>query len=188
MGHRIESLNIDLLNALTGEERWLTETLNAACAFSNLIDYRTGDLRWAFVVDPYLRVTQACSADSHVTADSLSFGNPHPELYDTRSFIIGEQYVNMISDWQTVNTQDNDVHEVFKFIGEAMLTNAFIIERPDGTVKGYNCTVTRQGDTLHVSPAEKQITSLHYNLSSPLTVRFPGHTPTDLSGGFLGWL
>ena len=173
---------------LTGEERWLTETLNAACAFSNLIDYRTGDLRWAFVVDPYLRVTQACSADSHVTADSLSFGNPHPELYDTRSFIIGEQYVNMISDWQTVNTQDNDVHEVFKFIGEAMLTNAFIIERPDGTVKGYNCTVTRQGDTLHVSPAEKQITSLHCNLSSPLTVRFPGHTPTDLSGGFLGWL
>lgn len=63
---------------LTGEERWLTETFNAACAFSNLIDYRTGDLRWAFVVDPYLRVTQACSADSHVTADSLSFGNPHP--------------------------------------------------------------------------------------------------------------
>ena len=188
MGHRIESLNIDLLNALTGEERWLTETLNAAGAFSNLIDYRTGDLRWAFVVDPYLRVTQACSADSHVTADSLSFGNPHPELYDTRSFIIGEQYVNMISDWQTVNTQDNDVHEVFKFIGEAMLTNAFIIERPDGTVTGYNCTVTRHGDTLHVSPAEKQITSLHCNLSSPLTVRFPGHTPTDLPGGFLGWL
>ena len=173
---------------LTGEERWLTETFNAACAFSNLIDYRTGDLRWAFVVDPYLRVTQACSADSHVTADSLSFGNPHPELYDTRSFIIGEQYVNMISDWQTVNTQDNDVHEVFKFIGEAMLTNAFIIERPDGTVTGYNCTVTRHGDTLHVSPAEKQITSLHCNLSSPLTVRFPGHTPTDLPGGFLGWL
>lgn len=76
-----------------------------------------GDIRWAFVVDPYLRVTQACSADSHVTADSLSFGNPHPELYVTRSFVIGEQYVNMISDWQTVNTQDNYVHEVFKFIG-----------------------------------------------------------------------
>lgn len=173
---------------LTGEERWLTETFNAACAFSNLIDYRTGDLRWAFVVDPYLRVTQACSADSHVTADSLSFGNPHPELYDTRSFVIGEQYVNMISDWQTVNTQDNDVHEVFKFIGEALLTNAFIIERPDGSVSGYNCTVSRHGDTLRVTPAEKQITSLHCNLSNAWTVSFPGHSSTDLPADFLGWL
>lgn len=185
MGHRIESLNIDLLN---GEERWLTETFNAACAFSNLIDYRTGDLRWAFVVDPYLRVTQACSADSHVTADSLSFGNPHPELYDTRSFVIGEQYVNMISDWQTVNTQDNDVHEVFKFIGEALLTNAFIIEHPDGSVTGYNCTVSRHGGTLRVTPAEKQITRLHCNLSGPWTVVFPGSDTAQLPAGYLGWL
>lgn len=173
---------------LTGEERWLTETFNAACAFSNLIDYRTGDLRWAFVVDPYLRVTQACSADSHVTADSLSFGNPHPELYDTRSFVIGEQYVNMISDWQTVNTQDNDVHEVFKFIGEALLTNAFIIEHPDGSVTGYNCTVSRHGDTLRVTPAEKQITRLHCNLSGPWTVVFPGSDTAQLPAGYLGWL
>lgn len=150
--------------------------------------HRTGDLRWAFVVDPYLRITQACSADSHVTADSLSFGNPHPELYDTRSFVIGEQYVNMISDWQTVNTQDNDVHEVFKFIGEALLTNAFIIEHPDGFVTGYNCTVSRHGDTLRVTPAEKQITRLHCNLSNAWTVIFPGHSSTDLPAGFLGWL
>lgn len=103
---------------LTGEEKWLLQTFNAMGAFANLIDYKTGDLRWAFVVDPHLRVEQACSADTHYTADSLSFGNPHPRLYDTRKFVIGEQYVNMISDWQTVNTQDNDVHELFKCIGE----------------------------------------------------------------------
>lgn len=147
-----------------------------------------GDIRWAAAVDPYLRVTQACSADSHVTADSLSFGNPHPELYVTRSFVIGEQYVNMISDWQTVNTQDNDVHEVFKFIGEALLTNAFIIEHPDGSVTGYNCTVSRHGDTLRVTPAEKQITRLHCNLSGPWTVVFPGSDTAQLPAGYLGWL
>jgi len=171
---------------LTGEERWLKETYNAMGAFSNLIDYRTGDLRWAFVVDPYLKVKQACSADTHVTADSLSFGNPHPELYDTREFVIGEQYVNMISDWQTVNTQDNDVHELFKCIGEAMLTNAFIVERANGEIIGYNCHVTRQGNKLTVKADEKQITHLHCNLKKPYTVSFNGKTH-ELAPNYLGW-
>ena len=171
---------------LTGDERWLLETYNAAGAFSHLIDYRTGDLRWAFVVDPYLRVRQACSADTHVTADSLSFGNPHPDLYDTRTFVIGEQYVNMISDWQGVNTQDNDVHEVFKFMGEAMLTNAFVVERADGAVVGYNCRVTRQGNTLQVEADEKQMTNLHCNLRNAYKVSFRGQT-RELKPHYLGW-
>lgn len=171
---------------LTGDERLLKETYNAMGAFSNLIDYRTGDLRWAFVVDPYLKVKQACSADTHVTADSLSFGNPHPELYDTREFVIGEQYVNMVSDWQTVNTQDNDVHELFKCIGETMLTNAFVVERADGEVTGYNCQVTRQGSRLTVKAAEKQITHLHCNLKKSYTVSFSGNTRA-LSPNYLGW-
>ena len=94
---------------LTGDEQWLLQSYNAMGAFSNLIDYKTGNLRWAFVVDPYLEVRQTCSADTHVTADSLSFGNPHPDLYDTRTFVIGEQYVNMISDWQGVNTHARGV-------------------------------------------------------------------------------
>lgn len=171
---------------LTGSERWLRETFNAMGAFSNLIDYRDGDLRWAFVIDPYLRVTQACSPDSHFTADSLSFGNPHPELYDTRRFVIGEQYVPMVSDWQTVNTQDNDVHEVFKCIGEAVLTNAFIIERPDGTIVGYNCSVNPRGDVIEVKAPEKQITNLHANLQSPATIVFSGQKKR-VPEKFMGW-
>lgn len=171
---------------LTGEERWLQETYNAMGAFANLIDFRSGDLRWAFVVDPYLKVKQACSADTHVTADSLSFGNPHPELYDTREFVIGEQYVNMVSDWQTVNTQDNDVHEVFKCMGEAMLTNAFVVERPDGEVKGYNCQVTRRGNELKVVATESQIVNLHCNLKHPFTVFFKGKSQA-LKIDYQGW-
>ena len=141
---------------LTGEEKWLQQTFNAMGAFANLIDYRTGNLRWAFVVDPHLKVEQACSPDRNCTFDSLTFGNPHPHLYDTRKFVIGEQYVNMISDWQPVNTQDNDVHELFKFMGESVLTNAFIIEREDGSVAGYNCQVKRQGNHLDVTPFENR--------------------------------
>lgn len=172
---------------LTGNERWLRETWNAAGAFSNLIDYKTGDLRWAFVVDPYVRATQACSPDSRITADSLSFGNPHPYLYDTRKFVIGEQYVNMVSDWQGVNTQDNDVHEVFKFIGEAFLTNAFVGERPDGSLYAYNCKVTRVGkDGLKVTAPERQIVNLHCNLKKAYNVTFSGKS-RYLPEGFLGW-
>lgn len=161
---------------LTGEEKWLQQTFNAMGAFANLIDYRTGDLRWAFVVDPHLKVEQACSPDRNCTFDSLTFGNPHPRLYDTRKFVIGEQYVNMISDWQPVNTQDNDVHELFKCMGETVLTNAFIIEREDGSVAGYNCRVKRQGNRLEVTPFEKQIIHLHYNLKHPFDIRFNGKT------------
>lgn len=155
-------------------------------AFANLIDYRNGNLRWAFVVDPHLRVEQACSPDRKVTFDDLSFGNPHPKLYDTRKFVIGEQYVNMISDWQTVNTQDNDVHEVFKCIGETVLTNAFILERADGTVVGYNCKVKQEKGRLTVQGDEKQITRLHCNLKHPFEVTFQGKK-TRMNAG-MGWM
>ena len=171
---------------LTGDERWLLESYNATGAFSHLIDYKNGKLHWAFVVDPYLQVKQACSADTHVTADSLSFGNPHPELYATRNFVIGEQYVNMISDWQTVNTQDNDVHELYKFMGESMLTNAFVVERADGSMKGYNCTVVNKGGRLEVTADEKQMTNLHCNLQKAHTVFFKG-TKKELPAHYLGW-
>ncbi|HIR34081.1 MAG TPA: hypothetical protein IAB85_07695 [Candidatus Coprenecus merdigallinarum] len=70
----------------------------------------------------------------------------------------------------------------------ALLTNAFIIEHPDGSVSGYNCTVSRHGDTLRVTPAEKQITRLHCNLSGPWTVVFPGSDTAQLPAGYLGWL
>lgn len=172
---------------LTGEERWLRETFNAMGAFSNMVDNRSGDLRWAFVVDPYLRVRQACGADTTVTADSLSFGNPHPDLYPTRSFVIGEQYVGMISDWQTVNTQDNDVHELFKCMSEAVLTNAFVVEREDGEIVGYNCKATRHGDRIEVVPTEKQITQLHCNLHTATTVEFLGQS-RKVEKFYRGWL
>lgn len=172
---------------LTGEEKWLEQTFNAMGAFAGLIDYKTGQLRWAFVVDPHLEVEQACSADTKLTFSDLSFGNPHPRLYETRRFVIGEQYVNMVSDWQTVNTQDNDVHEVFKCLGEAVLTHAFVIEQADGTFTGYNCRIKKTASGLKVIPNEKQITRLHINLKHPLRISFNGKEK-QADGELLGWL
>lgn len=157
---------------LTLDEKYLKETFNAAGAFAGLIDQETGKLRWAFVVDPYLRVRQIAAPVEGLTFDDVTTGNPHPDFYGSREFTIGEQYVDMISSWQPVNSQDNDVHEVFKFIEEAVLTNAFIVEREDGTVVGYNCSVEKRGRRLIVVPAEKQIVNLHKNLKSKYKVVF----------------
>lgn len=157
---------------LTLDEKYLKETFNAAGAFAGLIDQETGKLRWAFVVDPYLRVRQIAAPVEGLTFDDVTTGNPHPDFYGSREFTIGEQYVDMISSWQPVNSQDNDVHEVFKFIEEAVLTNAFIVEREDGTVVGYNCSIEKRGRRLIVVPAEKQIVNLHKNLKSKYKVVF----------------
>lgn len=157
---------------LTLDERYLKETFNAAGAFAGLIEQETGKLRWAFVVDPYLRVRQIAAPVEGLTFDDVTTGNPHPDFYGSREFTIGEQYVDMISSWQPVNSQDNDVHEVFKFIEEAVLTNAYIVEREDGTVVGYNCSVEKRGRRLVVVPAERQIVNLHMNLKSRYKVAF----------------
>ena len=53
---------------LTGEERWIRETFDAATAFAALIDHKTGDLNWAFVVDPFVQAVQVCEPDNAYTA------------------------------------------------------------------------------------------------------------------------
>lgn len=172
---------------LTGRERWLLETWNAMGAFSNLIDSRSGELRWAFVLDPYIRAKQMHEPVAGIDPDSLDFGNPHPDMYATREFVFGEDYVPMVSSWQTRNSQDNDVHEVFKCLGETFLTNAFVVEREDGSLVGYNCDVVLKGARLVVKPHEDQIVNLHVNLRRPCEVVF-GRTKESVAEGFCGWI
>lgn len=163
---------------LTGEERWLRETFDAASAFAALIDYQSGNLNWAFVVDPYVKALQVCEPDTSYTADDDTYGNPHPELYPNRNIIVGEQYVPMIADWQTIVSSDNDVHECFKFIAEAVLCNAFIIERADGSIASYNCTLKRDENILKIKANEPQIATLYSNLSTPYKIDFDGEIKT----------
>lgn len=161
---------------LTGQERWLRETFDAASAFAALIDHKSGNLNWAFVVDPCVRALQVCEPDSNFTADDDTYGNPHPELYPNRKIVVGDQYVPMIADWQTIVSSDNDVHECFKFIAEAVLCNAFFVERPDGSFGAYNCSVVKEGKNLLVTADEPQIKNLHVNLLTTQKIVFDGNT------------
>ena len=171
---------------LTQDERWLKETFDAAGAFSLLLDPDSGALRWAFVVDPYVRAKQIDRPLPGASYDAVSLGNAHPDMYGFRNITAGEGYVPMVSSWQPSNTCDNDVHEVFKFIAEAVLTNAFVVLRSDGSIGAYNCSAERRGRRLHVTPDEAQITHLYVSRQpgcpevevipggNLLTVRFPG--------------
>ena len=80
----------------------------------------------------------------------------------------------MIADWQTIVSSDNDVHECFKFIAEAVLCNAFLIERPDGTFGAYNCGIVKQGKKLHVKAGEPQIKQLYVKVLKARKVEFDG--------------
>ena len=68
------------------------------------------------------------------------------------------------------------MHECFKFIAEAVFTNAFVVERPDGSIGAYNCTAERLHDGgLKVTASEPQIATLYTNLlSRHINVSFDG--------------
>ena len=151
---------------LTQDERWLKETFDAAGAFSLLLDQDSGVLRWAFIVDPYVRAKQIDRPIPGAEYDSVSIGNAHPDMYGFRNITAGEEYVPMVSAWQPFNTCDNDVHEVFKFIAEAVLTNASVVLREDGSVGTYNCTAERRGRHLYVKADESIISHLYVSRQS----------------------
>jgi len=165
------------LYLLTGQEEWLRQTMNALGSCVQLIDTDTGRLRWAFVPDPYI--------EARVFRQDPA--RPGKGVY--AHAIIGEQYVDMISDWYQAppNTWvtgywgdndggccDNDVHEIFKCLEEVALTSAYVVERPGGELAAWNCTVESKEGALSVSPAESIVEKVHLNLQKPrrVTVRF----------------
>lgn len=156
---------------LTGDERWLLESYNAAGAFAELIDTKTGRLRWSFCANPFLPVQMVCEPHPTASLDSITQYHLQPLEYKTNSFILGEQYIDMISNMMYFNTQDNDVHEVFKFIGEAFLTHAFVIERENGTFKGYNCSVKKENNKIIIEPESRLIDKIHVNIKGEKQVR-----------------
>lgn len=156
---------------LTGDERWLQESYNAAGAFAQLIDYKTGTLRWAFCSNPFVPAQMISVPHPTASLDSITELNLNPMTYPSNAFVLGEQYINMVSNRMFFNTQDNDVHECFKYIGESFLTNAFVVERENGEFKGYNCKVVRKNNVLEVIPNEKLINKIHFNLNGQKNVK-----------------
>ena len=185
------------LYQLTGEKEYLRQAMNGLGSCVQLVDFKTGDLRWAFVPDPCV----------HARVFEQDPARPGKGVWNQR--VIGEQYLPMISGWYRTrpNTYvtgyfamdgkqeggccDNDVHEIFKCLGEIALTSAYVVENSDGTLETWNCTV-RSGSQhdIHVTPAEAVVERVHLNLKTPRSVRIAfaaGPTSVDCQAG-LTWL
>lgn len=156
------------LYLLTGNERLLREMFNGLGACAQLTDGNSGRLRWGFTPDPYIRTRWAVPAEN---PDST-------HEHDWKNGVIGEQYIEQISDWNRTQKIwrekwgiDNFVHEIFKCMEETVLNNAFVIERDDGSFVGYNCRTGFSNGSLIIIPGESTVTRIHLNLKNPHRVR-----------------
>jgi hypothetical protein len=157
---------------LTGEEEWLRKTMNAMGSCAQVIDSRTGQLRWAFVPDPYREVTM------------LEPNPDYPRHGKRVDRIIGEQYMPMIASfhypdhepvfgngWDSGWCCCNDVHEIFIAMAEVVLTSAYVIERTNGDLVAWNCRATREGAATSIQPVEDVVSRVHLNLRGPRQVK-----------------
>ncbi len=183
------------LYQLTGQKEYLRQAMNGLGSCVQLIDFKTGDLRWGFVTDP-------CVQASVFEEDPA---RPGKGVWNRR--VIGEQYMPMISGWYRAKPNtwvtgyfgmdhkqeggccDNDVHEIFKCLGEIALTSAYVVEDADGALETWNCTASRDASGfLAVTPAEAVVSRIHLNLKKPANVhavfaseRLDGKLPAGLT-------
>lgn len=180
------------LYLLTGEEELLRQTQNALGSCVQLLEPQTGELRWGFMSDPYVAATVL---------------EPDPERPGRGRLVsrtLGECYVPMISGWYQAppstwvtgywgadgGSCDNDVHEIFKCLEEVALTSAYLVERADGELMTWNCTVERRPEGLVVVPAERVVNRIHLNLRRPqrIVARFADGPVEIASAGGLHWI
>ena len=190
------------LYLLTGERHYLVETMETLGTCMQMIDLKTGDLRWAFVSDPcvitglWKEIPRARGKGMRVPA------------------VLGETYVDMISGWwkspkdapvgdyltMPLITEkgilpsdnrggccDNDVHEHFKALSEIALDKAYVIVCGE-KAEGWNADVMWEDGKLLVRPREQVIKYLHVNSDRPveITVFFSEKCVFSVSGG-AGW-
>jgi hypothetical protein len=154
---------------------WITAPLRLK---GKLLNNKTGDLRWGFVPDPCVHTRLF-----EEFPDKPGQGHRVPRL-------VGEQYLPMISGWYRAKPDtwtagyidmgewpkgtsiqgaacDNDVHEIFKCMGEIALNAAYVVENADGSLETWNCTAQRGAPgPITAIPAEAVASRVHFNLKN----------------------
>jgi hypothetical protein len=149
----------------TGKEEYLIDMMNALGSCAQLLDPSSDRLNWAFVCDPYVKVKQ------FVEDENQKGKGIHKDA------VIGRQYLPMISDWYRAPKDtwvtgywgydggccDNDVHEIFKCMGEVVLASAYFHLRPDGTYIAWNCSARKEGNLWNITPSESCVQKIYTN-------------------------
>jgi hypothetical protein len=203
------------LYQLTGNPELLDQMYNALGACVQLVDETSGELRWAFCVDPYLLGNPALNnPNKKFSHDQMKGGNllVKDSMFSERenrgvriNKPVGEQYVNMISGWYKAKPHtwvtgywepdggscDNDVHEIFKCLEETALTNAFVVEQNDGSFRAYNCKIKTNGNLIDITPYEEMVNRVNVNLkhNAVVTIYFKNKPVNEqVIGGKMKWI
>jgi hypothetical protein len=180
------------LYLLTGEEEYLRGVMNALGAGMQLIEWPTGRLRQAFVIDPHVQNTKR-----EPDPANPMWGRAVP-------VVTCEDYIETTGDWWAPSnkgtnfldrcewgwTGDGIPYEIFKAMEEMAVDQAFVIERVDGSFVGYNCVVRLDGTMMDVVPAEAVVKRVHVNLTTPrqVRVRFASRMETTRCKAGMQWL
>jgi hypothetical protein len=157
------------LYLLTGREEYLRGIMDGLGAGAQLMEWPSGTLRQAFVIDPHL------AAGERVPDPS----DPTWGRYEER--ILSEEYLRTIGGWYGRRTEgdtymdrvgwawtgDGIPYEIFKAMEEIALTSAYVLEREDGSFLAYNGAVSERKGVLTVRPSEAIASRVHLNLRSP---------------------
>jgi len=159
------------LYLLTGEVDYLIRTFNGLDAAMQMIDLESGELKWAFMVNPFIEVVQM--RDNIVGATVYNVPGKHYNARESghTKYIMGEGYVDMVSDWFFANANDNDVHEHFKCLEEVALGKAYVVEMENGEFLTFNCFAEVKDKELIVTPHEEIIQKVHYNLKNTYNLK-----------------
>ena len=150
---------------LTGEYYRLQQFMDAMGTCTQLIDFPTGKLRYAFVVDP-----QYAGGELLPDTTNVKYGKWHPNIATAG-------YINQIGDWFGRTNDGNGyldrsewewdgagtAFEIYKAMEETVLTHAFICANGDDIV-GYNCKVEHTKGKVNVYITERLIDQIHVNL------------------------
>ena len=182
------------LYMLTGKKNYLLSLMNCLGACSQLVS-ETGDLRWAYCPQPYVKGDALVADETKEVKDGYKniYTNEkaYRGMYQEKEY--GEQYIDMISSWYRTGNEkltggyefchlyladkvikeydhqggccDNDVHEIFKCIEETVMGKAFIHQNEDAGFTTFGCRV--DGENIVLLNNEK---ILVYNLTKPMNV------------------
>ncbi|QOD61953.1 hypothetical protein H9I45_05790 [Polaribacter haliotis] len=175
---------------LNGDIKYLERTFNGLDAAMQMVDLKNGKLNWAFMVNPYLKVTQITK--NIEGANPLNFPGVHYHVKNNvnKEYIMGEEYVPMVSNWFYANANDNDIHEHFKCLEEVALGKAYVAEKENGEFLTFNCSITKKNGKLVIQPSEDIIHKVHVNLKKKhnLKVEFNNNTVLKKAPKGMSWV
>lgn len=169
------------LYQLTGKAHYLYEAMDGLGACLQLVDSNSGQLRWGFLPDPWIKTQQYVQRAPGVEEGVLA------------DVVLGEQYLEMITPWHRKEafprnkfSIDQLVHEVFKCQEEISLTRAYLLQKDDGSLVCWNCRAQWQDGRLQVEGTEPQTKHLHVNLTRQVPVCWNGAEPVCICFGWTG--